>query len=140
MTMTLTWKDAAATAFGGFAVLTYAAVTRGWGWAGLSSYRTGALVLGLLGLAMCAVGGQLAVDDEGLPDPQGKFDIKNPWTAFMSILGTGALGLTIAGSITGSTTVFMMLGLDILVLWALATLHHMYGGLLARGGGAHPVH
>jgi len=138
--MTLTWRDGAATLIGGAALAVYMAVTHGWGWVGISSYRTGALVLGGLGLTMCIVGGKLAVDEEGTPSQAGTLDIKNPWIGFASLLGTGAFALTIAGAITGSTAVFEWLGIDIIVLWALTTLRHTMYGLAGSGRGAHPVH
>jgi hypothetical protein len=111
--MELSYKDAITTVLAGTAgALTYAAA-RGWqGW--FPSTRVGVLMLGLVGIGMCAFGAT-NVEKGGL------------WVMALSILGGTAFVLIVAGLITGSKSILYVLGLDILVLWLLSTLRHALG-------------
>lgn len=113
--MALSWKDAATTTLAaGAGLLAYAKYQNWQSW--LTGPRLGVIVLGVIGIMMCALGA-------GEPMPSG-----SPWSIGLSIMGGLALVLIIAGLITGSKLVFFALAADILVLWFLATLRHA-GGL-----------
>jgi hypothetical protein len=112
--MALTWKDAATTVLAaGTGLLAYAKYQNWGSW--LSGARLGVLVLGVVGVLMCALGA-------GDPMPAGSV-----WSIGLSILGILALVLVAAGLITGSSLVFYALAANILVLWLLATLRHVAG-------------
>lgn len=111
--MTLSWKDAAATALTGLAVLVFAASHQGWDVAlvGDSIRWAGAAIL-VLGIATCALGS---------PSP-GKAN------TFLAALGIGALALAVLTVATGSLTALSLLTLDVVLLWAGSTLRHALGG------------
>lgn len=113
--MALSWKDAATTGLAaGTGLLTYAKYQNWQGW--LTGPRLGIIVLGVVGILMCALGA-------GEPMSSGSI-----WSMGLSIMGGLALVLIIVGLITGGRLVFYALAADILVLWLLATLRHA-GGL-----------
>jgi hypothetical protein len=89
------------------------AVTRSWGWPLLGSYRAGVAALGVIGWSMCILGG-----------PRTTTSFKGPFVVLASALGGLALVLVIVGSVTGTQGPFILLAVDIEVLWATTTLHH----------------
>ncbi len=111
--MALSWKDAVTTVLAvGTGLLTYAKY-QGWqSW--LTGPRLGVLVLGAIGIAMCATGA-------------GTIPSGSAWSIILSVMGGLALLLVIAGLITGSAFVFYALTADILALWLLATIRHLWG-------------
>jgi hypothetical protein len=114
--MRLTWRDAAATVLGGVALMLFLAVTGGWGWPLLGSTRMGVLALGMVGLAMCIAGG----------DPTVAGTAKSPASVVATALGGLAMALVIAGVISGSRSVLVALGLDMVALWLLTTTRHAF--------------
>ena len=56
-TMRLTWRDGVAALFAVVVGLITLAVTQGWGWPLLGSYRAGIVALALVGVPMCLIGG-----------------------------------------------------------------------------------
>lgn len=111
--MALSWKDAATTVLAaGTGLLTYAKYQNWHSW--LTGPRLGAVVLGVVGIAMCATGA-------------GAIPSGSPWSVILSTMGSLALLFVIAGLITGSSWIFYALAADILALWLLATLRHLWG-------------
>src|SRR6185369_1595987 len=100
--MILTWKDVATTAL---AVTTGAlALAKYQGWQSFATgSRLGVVVLGLIGIAMCA-----------LSTPIGSTPL---WNGILSALGIVALVLIIIGVSTGNRYMFFALAADIIVLW-----------------------
>jgi hypothetical protein len=108
--MTLTRKDAAATALTALAVLAFAATHEGWNvWLIGGSHRWAAGVVALLGMATC-----------GLGSPG-----KGVATKLLATLGVLALVLAVLALLTGSLTPLSLLVADIVALWALSTLRHV---------------
>ena len=111
--MTLTRKDAAATALTVLAVLAFAATHEGWGVPLVGdSHRWAAGAIGLLGALTCG---------------QGKPGEKGPLTRLLALLGVVALALLVVALVTGSLTALSLLTADVVVLWAVATLRHALG-------------
>src|SRR6266511_2685059 len=100
--MTLTRKDAAATALTVLVVVVFLTTHEGWGvWLIGGSHRWAAGAVALLGIATC-----------GLGSPG-----KGGATKLLATLGVLALA-------TGSLTALSLLVADIVVLWAASTLRH----------------
>jgi hypothetical protein len=117
--MRLTWKDGVATMLVGLAVAAALAAVGDWGWPLLGSNRPAVIVLGLIGLAACAVagGGQGA-------------EAKEP-PRFIGVLGgvslvghVAVLGLIIAGLVVPSDAVVVVLASLIVGLWLVGSVHH----------------
>ena len=110
----LTSHDAVATAIGLFAGIVVYAKVQGWDWPFLGSYRSGVVVLTVLGFAMCATGATIT-------------SMKGPFVATAAAVGVVALGIAVAGVIAGSKELFVALAATIAVLWAIATTRHALG-------------
>jgi len=107
--MTLSAKDAAATAFTSLGVLAFLATHEGWGVPLIgASHRWAAGAVALLGILTCGLGSREPGRSATLP----------------SVLGTAALVLSAVAIATGSLTALSLLVLDIVLLWALSTLRH----------------
>ncbi len=107
--MTLTWKDTAATVVTGFVALVYFASRESWNVALVGgSHRWAAVVIFVLGAVTCGLGRQTS---------------RMPMMFW--ILGTAAVALGVLAVATGSLTALSFLTLDIVVLWAAATLRHI---------------
>jgi hypothetical protein len=105
--MTLTSKDAVATGLTGLAVLTFLATHEAWNvpLVGDSHRWAAALILGL-GVAACAVGASRS------------------GALLFGGLGTAVLVLGIVALLTGSLTPLSLLVVDLVLMWAIATLRH----------------
>jgi hypothetical protein len=109
--MTITHKDVEATTLTILAVLVYATTHEGWGVALIGgSHRWAAGVIMLLGVATCARG----TTDRGIA------------TKMLAVLGMAALVLGVFALATGSLTPLSLLVADIVLLWALSTLRHVW--------------
>jgi hypothetical protein len=109
--MTLTRKDIVAAALTALAVLVFVATHEGWNlWLVGDSHRWAAGAIFLLGAITCG---------QGSPDR----GIASKACAGLGIL---ALALAITALLTGSLTPLSLLVADIVVLWAVATLRHVY--------------
>jgi hypothetical protein len=117
--MSLSWKDVVATFIvAGVAVIAYA-ILNDFNWTFLSSYRWGSLLVLFLGFATCIVVGS------------GVEPSKSSWTITASVLGVIAILAATIGIILDSRYAFIILVIDILVLWFLATIHHMVSTVAA---------
>jgi hypothetical protein len=120
--MTLTRKDAAATALTILIVLTFAATHEGWGVPLVGgSHRWAVVAISLLGVLTCALGSP--GEDHA--------------TTLLTGLGVIALVLTLVALAFNSLTVLSLLVADIVVLWFASTLRHtlalhVHGSPLAR--------
>jgi len=125
--MGLTWRDGVATVLAGAVAVVALAVTGEWGWAMLGSYRTGSLVVGLLGIGMCITSGSGAAMEAGLQEG-------NRGVKVLAFLGGLAFALMILGIVVGSEALFMALTIDTLGMWLMATIRH------ATAGAGSPAH
>jgi hypothetical protein len=96
------------------------AYLQGWSVPVVADARGATLAIGIVGLGMCIVGGSSAV-----------ITAKSGYTVLAGVLGGAAMLLIIAGLATGWSEVVTLLGVDTLVLYAIATAKHALGGILA---------
>jgi hypothetical protein len=113
--MRLTWKDGAAALLMGAVVVVVLAVTQAWGWPLLGGFRSGAAVLGAVGLGMCIAG---PVEGRRHSRVYGRS---------MAVLGSLAAGLWIWGVVAGSEVVFLALAGVVGAMWLVATVGHALG-------------
>lgn len=110
--MSLSWKDAVATMLtGGVGVVMYAKL-KGFDWPLLGSWRVAALIVFALGMVTC-----IAVSGDAI-------SVKNGWTILASVLGGLAFALLIIGLFMNTKLIFIILCVDIFILWVASTLHH----------------
>jgi hypothetical protein len=124
--MGITWRDGVNTGLAAAVGVVALAVTNEWGWPLLGSARSGTLAVAILGIAMCTMSGTKEATEAGLRDVGAKV---------AAGLGGIALVLIVAGLIAGSEPVFMVLVIDILALWLVATIRHS----LVGSGAPRPV-
>lgn len=115
--ITLTWRDAVATATTLVVTFISFAAVRGWNVPILRSYRLSTLAIGVIGLATCIVAGSSS-QANGL---QGAYAIT------MASIGGLAFLLTIIGLISGSKVFLLATASAIVVLWVVATIRHISG-------------
>jgi hypothetical protein len=120
--MRLTWKDGVTTLLAVAVVLVALAVVQEWGWPLLGSYRSGTVALAVLGLGMCALGGSTLQASA----PRG------PYFATTSMLGGLALIFAIWALVANTQEPFVALAIDTVLLWMVATLHHVVGSPRGR--------
>jgi hypothetical protein len=109
--MNLTIKDIWTTLLTAATIGTYYGVVNGLNMPFISGYRAGIIVLAIIGVAMCALSGR-STTAGGI------------FVTLASILGAGALLLILYGLITGAKLAFVLLALDIIVLWIISTIRH----------------
>jgi hypothetical protein len=108
--MRITRKDTAATLLTALAVLTFAATHEGWNvWLVGDSRRWATGVILVLGAYACGLGSH----------------VERTQAMFFSTLGVLAVAFAIAAFWTASLTPLLLLVVDIVVLWAAATLRHI---------------
>jgi ABC-type Na+ efflux pump permease subunit len=110
----LTWRDVVTTGLAVFGAFVVLAVERGWDWPLLGSYRSSSLVLGAMGIAMCAVGGSTTKD----------MSFSDPFIQTASVLGFAALVFIVTGLVSPTRAVFLALAVTTLALWLIATIRH----------------
>jgi hypothetical protein len=115
--MRLTWKDGVSTVLAVATIGVALAVVQERGWPLLGSYRSGAVVLLVMGLGMCALGGS-TVD---------KSKTHGPYFATMSVLGFFALGFAIWAMIADAEGPFLGLAITSVLMWLISTMHHAVG-------------
>ncbi|SRR6266700_3210467 len=115
--MRLTLRDGFATILAGLTVLVALAVTGNWGWPLLGSYRWGVGVLAVIGLLA------------GCGYAAASWSFRDPFIVTGSVLGVAALCLIVAGLIAGTQVLFVALALDLIALWAVATIRHVFEGV-----------
>lgn len=116
--MKLTFRDAITTVLAGLVAAVALSVTQGWAWPMIGTPRAGIVAIGILGVAMCSIGTRsqdMATKDAFL---------RHPGMIVGSVLGAAALVLLVAGLVVGSEALLVLLAVDLLLLWAVATLRH----------------
>jgi hypothetical protein len=109
--MTITRKNIEATGLTILVVLTYATTHEGWGVPLIGdSHRWAAGAIMLLGMATCGLGTMT----------------KGVATKLLAGLGVVALALAVLALVTGSLTPLSLLVADIVLLWAVSTLRHVW--------------
>lgn len=111
--MRLTWRDFLTTGLMGVVALVYATHVGGWGWPIADDVRGATLLVGVIGLGSCIVGGSGSV-----------IAAKGRYMALMGALGGAAVMLTVGGLISGWPVAFALLVLDTLLLYVVATVRH----------------
>ncbi len=107
--MTLTRKDAVATSLIGLSVLTFLATHEAWNVPLVGDHhRWAAALILVLGVSAHAVGES------------------RTGTPLFGVLGTVALVLGIVALVTGSLTPLSLLVVDLVLMWAVATLRHVH--------------
>ena len=130
--MKLTFRDAITTVLAGLVAMVTLSVTQGWAWPVIESARAGIVTIGILGIAMCSIGTRS--EDMATKDAL----LHHPGMIVGSTLGAVALVLLVAGLFVGSEALLVVLAVDLLLLWAVATLRHaMTPARLDRLASAH---
>ena len=130
--MKLTFRDAITTVLAGLVAMVTLSVTQGWAWPMIGGPRAGIVTIGILGVAMCSIGTRS--EDMATKDAL----LHHPGMIVGSILGAAALVLLVAGLVLGSEALLVVLAVDLLLLWAVATLRHaMTPAPIDRLAGAH---
>lgn len=114
--MALTWKDLVTTILAASIFGIYYAMTKGIDLPIISGYRSAILVLGVLGMIMCAMSGSGSLAS-GM----------NFYAVVGSIFGVLSLILIVYGLITGAKIAFTILTFVIIGLWVFTTIHHIIG-------------
>ena len=120
--MRLTWRDGVAALFAVVVGLITLAVTQGWGWPLLGSYRAGIIALALVGVPMCLIGGYAFWDSPAFRHP--RLILKDPFLTAAAALGLVAVAVLVVGLIAGTQAPFVGLAGVMGVLWIITTTHH----------------
>jgi hypothetical protein len=119
--VTLSGRDAVATALTALAALTYLAATQPWDvWLVGSSYRWAAGAILVLGLATCSLG--------SVASDVGAGARMEPTAMLLSVVGACALAFGIWALASGSRTPLSLLIASVVALWAASTLRHAWHG------------
>lgn len=123
--MRLTWRDAVTTVLAAAAALVLLAVTLGWGWPVITDYRVAAVVLWVLGVAMCPMawmGVQAAVgDSDARAALQGQLGVNRTYYQFMSVLALAATVLLVWGVVAPALAVVVALAAVVIGMWLIST-------------------
>jgi hypothetical protein len=114
LTWRLTWRDGLTTILAVLVVAVTLSAIRGWDWPLIGSDRSAVGVLGVLGYAMCYAA---AV-------PKTFLSMKGGYRTVASVLGAAALVLVVAGLVWPGKTWIVVIAIDILALWGIATARH----------------
>lgn len=111
--MSLGWRDLMATILtAGAVAITYAKL-KDIELPLLGSWRMGTLALLMLGLGTCIIVGS------------GSTPMRDAWMITATVLGVLAFIIGVVGLVMDSRVAFVALAVDIVALWAVATLHHL---------------
>lgn len=138
MSMHVTWRDAAATALGLLGGVVVLAVTQGWDWPLLGTYRAGVVALAAIGIPMCLIGAYPFWDSVAFRQP--RLILRDPLLTIAAVLGFAAATTLVIALVTGTELPFLSLAVLMGVLWLVATLRHAVeavprGVSLAPAGG-----
>lgn len=111
-----TWRDGVATILVTVAAIVFASFVGAWSLPGVADARTATLVIGVIGLATCIVGGSAMTSFRG------------PYVGLVSVLGSVATAILLAGLVTGWSLAPGLLIVDIVLMWTIATAHHALAG------------
>lgn len=120
--MTLTRKDAVATALTGAAVLAFLATHEAWNVPAIgNSHRWAAAVILILGIGACSTGARRIT------------------STLFSVLGGAAFVFGVLAVITGSLTPLSLLVADMVLMWAIATIRHAHAPPEGRTPRGRPI-
>jgi len=111
--MRLTWRDAVTTVLAAMVAVIYLTFAVGWAIPVVDDARGATLLIGLIGLSMCIVGGSGSTIAKG-----------NIWIAPLGVLGGVSLMLVVGGLITGWDVAVPTLAAVIGLMWTISTVHH----------------
>jgi len=126
--MRLTWRDGLATVFVGSAVAVYGMWMAGTDVLGLTTTRAVATVVLILGMAGCFAARSYFESIYGAGAGSGDGPDTRPpvlYVVLVSAFGVVALASAVVALIGGSTAALTALIVAMVVLWVLATVHHL---------------
>ena len=123
--MRLTWKDGLATVFVGSAVAVYGIWMAGTEVLGLTTTRSVSAVVLILGMAGCYAARSYFGPIYGA---EGGNRTSVPYAVLVSTFGIVALVAAVVALIGGSTAALTTLIVAMVILWAMATIHHLMMG------------
>ena len=112
--MRLTWLDGLETALVAGAVGIALAVTNGWSWWFITDFRSALVAMGIFTLAICPLSGSAAYKESPI----------NPVVFLVALLGVAGIGIWIWGVASGGAVPMILFAGDLVVMWALTTVHH----------------
>jgi len=118
--MHLTWKDGVTTLLAGVVGIAYAAHALAWHWPIVEDARGATLLIGIVGLGMCIVGGS-----------GDTISSRSRFTIVAGILGSTSLLLIIVGLVTGWPLAVALVAATTLLLYAISTIRHAAAGVAA---------
>ena len=113
--MSLTGKDIVTTLLAVATFGLYYAMGRGIDLPVITGVRGAVLVMGAIGIMMCAMSGYTPTQTSG----------SNPFIVVASALGIASLFLIAYGLITGAKMALLLLTVAILALWVVSTFRHI---------------
>jgi hypothetical protein len=120
--MRLTWRDGVATLLAVLGAVVAVAVLQEWDWPLLGDYDAGMVALGVIGLAMCGIGGygfwNAAATRPGSI-------VRDGFLIIGSALGLATTTVLVIGLITATRTPFVWMVALMAALWVVATTRHM---------------
>jgi hypothetical protein len=123
--MRLTWRDGLTALLAVLIAVVAIAVLQQWNWPLLGSYRAGMVAIGVIGLAMCGVGGyqfwNAAFERPGSI-------LRDAFLILGLVLGLAATTVLVIGLITGTQAPFVWMVALIGALWVVATARHAVEG------------
>ena len=120
--MRLSWRDGLATVLVGCAVAVYGFWMTDGEVLGLTSIRAVTVVVLLLGMAGCTTARSFF---EGIYGARGSVRPPMPYVIGVSAIGIVGLGSALLALIGGSTPALTTLIIATILLWAMATVHHL---------------
>jgi hypothetical protein len=114
--MRLSWRDGVETVLAALVVVAIVGVFQERAWPLLGTGRSATLTLFAVGFVMCQLG---RGDIKSTTDL-----VRGPFMTTATILGAGALVLTVVGVIADARALVLALGAVLLGTWTLATVHH----------------
>ena len=120
--MRLTWRDGVTTLLAVLVAGIYGAHVSGSAIGVVNDVRGATLLIGILGLSMCIVGGSA-----------GPIESRSVWTVPLGALGVASFVFVLIGVVTAWEIAVPLLAVVTLLMWAIATLHHAAVSLTPRG-------
>lgn len=112
--MSLTWRDAVTTIIAAGAVIIAVAAMREWNVPIIGNPRWAALVLIVLGIALCIIGNTAT-----------QTNTSNPYVMLMAILGGGVILLAVLALIIGTAIYVGITAVLIGLMWLVSTIRHL---------------
>jgi hypothetical protein len=119
--MRLTWRDGVATVLAVLGGVVAVAVLQEWDWPLLGSYGAGTLALGMIGLAMCGIGGY---GFWNAVTARPGSTLRDGFLIVGVLLGLSVTTVLVIGLITSTRTPFVWMVVLMATLWVEATTRH----------------